>query len=205
MLAGIHLLRRLKFLPPSPSSFFFFFWFSTFSAKKRTKALLCLKFGHKQKYLKGASEHLVHECVLFLQGRGKLSKWLLPSSTNCIFLLCYFTKVPPFFFFFLACVTALPLKPEAVELSLYKEFKTNSESCFGEETSGVHYSFCYFIVFIFVCSHKWGFLRVVLHKVWGRQHIFLRNFKIFLKVQQVDGREVHSIFIICIHTYITYT
>jgi len=27
----------------------------------------------------------------------------------------------------------------------------------------------------------------------------------FLKVQQEDGREVHSNFIICIHTYITYT
>lgn len=71
MPAGMHLLRRLKFFPPSPPSFF---WFSTFSAKKRTKVLLCLKFGHKKKYLKGASKHLVHERVLFLQGRGKLSE-----------------------------------------------------------------------------------------------------------------------------------
>lgn len=50
------------------------FWFSTFSTKKRTKALLCLKSGHKKNYLKGASEHLVHEHVLFLQGHGKLSQ-----------------------------------------------------------------------------------------------------------------------------------
>lgn len=108
-------------------------------------------------------------------------------------------------FFFLACTTALPLKPEAAELTLYKEFEINSDSHLGEETSGVHYWFCFFIVIVSVYSDNWGFLWVAPHKVQGMQHTFLRNFKVFFKVQQIDIREEHSTFIICKHTYFTYT
>lgn len=150
MLAVRNLLRRLKFLPSSLP----LFWFWSFSAKKRTKASLCLKSGHKQKYLKGALDRLLHELCYFWRDVASFPIDL-PSSKNCIFLLCHFSEVSPFY---LAYTVAILMKPEAVELTWKQELQRNSDSSFEEETSSLHYWFSFFIVILSVCSHKWGFL-----------------------------------------------
>lgn len=106
------------------------------------------------------------------------------------------------FYSWLAPLHSLPLKPEAAELTLYKEFKLNSNDCSGRK---------YWVLIGFV-TLLWLFLCTVVNGVFFwvccttclRKAAHVRNFRMFLKVQQVEGREVDIFFVICIHTYITY-
>lgn len=60
----------------------------------------------------------------------------VPSSINCIFLLCYFSEVSPFY---LPYTMAILMKPEAVELTSKQELQINSDSSFEEQTLSLHY------------------------------------------------------------------
>jgi len=58
-----------------PSTFFpLLFLVFKLLCQEKDKSFIMPEVWHKQKYLKGASEHLVQERVLFLQGHGKLSE-----------------------------------------------------------------------------------------------------------------------------------
>lgn len=200
MPAGMHLLRRLKFLPPSPPSFFLVF---NLLCQEKDKSFIMPEVWPQAKVPKRCFRAFSTWACAISAGTWQAFRVTFAIIHKLHIPSVLLHKGPSFFF--LACTTALPLKPEAAELTLYKEFQINSDSHLGEETIGVHYWFCFFIVIVSVYSRKWGFLWVAPHKVQGRQHTFLRNFKVFFKVQQIDIREEHSTFIICKHTYFTYT
>lgn len=191
----MHLLRRLKFLPPSPSASFFVF---NLLCQEKDKSFIMPEVWPQAKEPKRCFRAFSAISAGLWQ-----AFWVTFATIHKVLISSVLLHEDLLFLF--ACTTALLFKPEAEELTLYTEFQINSYGHFGEETLGVHYWFCYFPVLVSVYSHTQGFLWVVLQKVWGRQDAVLTNFKTFLKVQQEGSREVHSIFITIINTDITLT